>query len=56
MEKCKRLLVVYFYVGRYDGDCLPALAEVNAKLLYQEKYISLFFETMPENLYIYEIA
>lgn len=50
-----RLVVAYFYAGRYDGDCLPALLEMNAELLYQEKYISLFFETLPENLYLYEV-
>ena len=54
-DRCSRLVVAYFYAGRYDGDCLPALQEMNAELLYRGKYTSLFFETLPENLYLFEI-
>lgn len=54
-KQSRKLYVVYFYAGRYDGDCLPALAECDSCLLYKEKYTSLFFEPNAEDVYIYEV-
>lgn len=39
------VLVAYFYCGMYNGDALPALAELGAHLLFTCKYDSLNFGT-----------
>lgn len=53
-EKCHNLIIAYFFAGLYDGDCLPALEEVGAKLVYEEKYEGLFFGAN-DHLYIYSV-
>ena len=50
----QRVFIAYCYVGRYNGDALPALALINAELLYRAQYSSLFFGE-PNDMYIYKI-
>jgi hypothetical protein len=51
----KKVYVVYYYVGLYNGDATRSLLEMDAKLLYQSKYSSLFFGAEDENskMFIY---
>ena len=50
----RKIIVMYFYAGVYSGDALPVFQELQSKLLFKEKYHSLFFGPA-EDLYIYDL-
>jgi hypothetical protein len=50
----KKVYVVYYYSGVYNGDALKSLSEVGTSLIYQSKYSSLFFGDEDDTVYIYK--
>ena len=53
-ESRRKIIVVYFYSGRYAGDALPVFEELGSTLLFKAPYQTLFFGEF-EDLYIYEL-